>query len=216
VDIAGIDELRVLHVTGSSLTIGAMTLHAAVEQSPEVRRALPALGLLAAQIGDPQVRNCGSLGGSIANNDPAADYPAAAVGLGATITTDRRRIGADDFFVGMFETLLEPDELIVSVEFPIPERAAYAKLRQPASRYALAGVLVARLPAGVRVAVTGAGPCVFRHVTMEQALEEKFAPESLDRIVTNDDALISDIHGSASYRAEMIRVLAQRAVAAAM
>jgi carbon-monoxide dehydrogenase medium subunit len=216
VDISRVEELHALQVIGSSLTIGAMTLHATVAESPQVRRTLPALGLLAAQIGDPQVRNRGSLGGSIANNDPAADYPAAALGLGATIVTDRRRVAADDFFVGMFETLLEPDELVVALEFPIPERAGYAKLRQPASRYALAGVLVARLQAGVRVAVTGASPCVFRHLAMEQALEENFAPESLDRIVTNDGPLISDIHGSASYRAEMIRVLAQRAVAAAV
>lgn len=216
VDIAGIEELRVLRVTGSSLSVGAMATHAAVEESAEVRWALPALAKLAAQIGDPQVRNRGSLGGSIANNDPAADYPAAALGLGATIVTDRRRIAADAFFTGMFETLLEHGELVLTVEFPIPERTGYAKLRQPASRYALVGVLVARLPAGVRVAVTGAGPCVFRHPAMEQALEEKFAPESLVHVVIGEDTLISDMHGSASYRAEMIRVLAQRAVATAM
>lgn len=216
VDIAGIEELCVLRVTGSSVSVGAMTTHAAVEESAEVRRAFPALAKLAAQIGDPQVRNRGSLGGSIANNDPAADYPAAALGLGATIVTDRRRIAADAFFVGMFETLLEHGELVLAVEFPIPERTGYAKLRQPASRYALVGVLVARLPAGVRVAVTGAGPCVFRHPAMEQALEEKFAPESLVHVVIGEDTLISDMHGSASYRAEMIRALAQRAVAAAM
>lgn len=215
VDLAGIDELRSLQIEGTSLVVGAMVSHAAVEDSAEVKQALPVLATLAHVIGDPQVRNRGTLGGSLANNDPAADYPAAALALGATIITDRRRIAADKFFTGMFETPLEPDELIVSVEFPIPTCAGYAKFRQPASRYALVGVFVARTPAGVRVAVTGASPCVFRHLAMEEALEEEFAPSALARVVSHADGLIADMHGSSAYRAELIRVLAQRAVAAA-
>jgi aerobic carbon-monoxide dehydrogenase medium subunit len=215
VDLAGIEELYGLSVQGTSLVVGAMTPHDRVMDAPEVRRAVPVLVALAAVIGDPQVRNRGTLGGSIANNDPAADYPAAAVGLGATIVTDRRRIAADQFFAGMFETVLQPGELIVAVEFPVPMRAGYAKFRQPASRYALVGVLVASSPAGVRVAVTGAGACVFRHLAMEQALEESFTAKALDKIETPADGLNSDMHGSAAYRAHLIRVLAQRAVESA-
>ena len=184
VDLAGIEQLRSLSIEGTSLIVGAMTPHVSVAESREAQRAVPVLAALAGIIGDPQVRNRGTLGGSIANNDPAADYPAAALGLGATIVTDRRRITADTFFVGMFQTLLQPDELVVSVHFPIPDRAGYAKFRQPASRYALVAVLVARTPAGVRVVVTGAGPSVFRHIAMEHALEENFSPRSLDKIET--------------------------------
>jgi carbon-monoxide dehydrogenase medium subunit len=215
VDLQDLEQLRGLTVKGTSLIVGAMTPHAAVEESAEVRRAAPVLAALAAGVGDPQVRNRGTIGGSIANNDPAADYPAAALGLVATIITNCRSIVSDNFFVGMFETLLQPDELIIAVDFPIPHRAGYAKFRQPASRYALVAVLVASTPAGVRVAVTGASSCVFRHIAMEEALEENFSPEALNGIETHADDLNSDMHGSAPYRAHLIRVLAQRAVAAA-
>jgi aerobic carbon-monoxide dehydrogenase medium subunit len=215
IDVSRIDRLDGIRLTGAELVIGAAVSHDEVSRSAEVRKDIPALAAMAAQIGDPQVRNRGTLGGSVANNDPAADYPAAVLGLGATIVTDRRRIAADAFFLGLFETALEPDELVVAVSFPVPDRAGYAKFRQPASRYALVGVLVARTTGGVRVVVTGASPCVFRHVAMEEALEEKFAPESLDRIETPADGLNVDLHGSAAYRAHLVGVLAKRAVAAA-
>jgi aerobic carbon-monoxide dehydrogenase medium subunit len=215
IDVSRIDRLDGIRLTGAELVIGAAVSHDDVSRSPNVRKDIPALAALAAQIGDPQVRNRGTLGGSVANNDPAADYPAAVLGLGATIVTDRRRIAADAFFLGLFETALEPDELVVAVNFPVPDRAGYAKFRQPASRYALVGVLVARTTGGVRVVVTGASPCVFRHVAMEEALEEKFAPESLHRIETPADGLNVDLHGSAAYRAHLVGVLAKRAVTAA-
>ena len=215
VDIAGIDALHGIRMEGTSLVVGAMTSHDQVAGAAEVQHSIPALATLASSIGDPQVRNRGTLGGAVANNDPAADYPAAAVGLGGMIVTDRRRLPADAFFSGMFETLLEPAELVVAVEFPVPTQAGYAKFRQPASRYALVAVLVARTPGGVRVAVTGASPCVFRHLAMEAALEESFTPESLDKIVTASDGLLADMHGSAAYRAHLIRVMAKRAVIAA-
>jgi aerobic carbon-monoxide dehydrogenase medium subunit len=215
IDVSRIDRLDGIRLTGAALVIGAAVSHDEVSRSAEVRKNIPALAAMAAQIGDPQVRNRGTLGGSVANNDPAADYPAAVLGLGATIVTDRRRIAADAFFLGLFETALESDELVVAVSFPVPDRAGYAKFRQPASRYALVGVLVARTTGGVRVVVTGASPCVFRHVAMEEALEEKFAPESLDRIETPADGLNVDLHGSAAYRAHLVGVLAKRAVAAA-
>ncbi|MBK8209846.1 MAG: FAD binding domain-containing protein [Rhodospirillales bacterium] len=215
VDLRDIEHLRGLTIDGTSLDVGAMTTHAAVEESVEVGRAVPVLAALAATIGDPQVRNRGTIGGSIANNDPAADYPAAALGLGATIITDRRGITSDTFFAGMFDTALQPNELIIAVNFPIPHRAGYAKFRQPASRYALVAVLVACTSAGVRVAVTGASPCVFRHIAMEEALEENFSPRALNNIDIDAAELISDMHGSSAYRAHLVRVLAQRAVAAA-
>jgi carbon-monoxide dehydrogenase medium subunit len=215
IDIARIDQLHTLRSEGADIVVAAMVPHQVVSRSPEVVRHIPALGEMARHIGDPQVRNRGTLGGSLANNDPAADYPAAVLGLGATIVTDRRRISADNFFLGMFETSLEPDEIIVEVRFPVPERAGYAKVRQPASRYPLVGVFVAKTAAGIRVAVTGAGTCVFRHSTMEEALAERFTPDALQRVRTSLDGLNSDIHGSAAYRAHLIGILAQRAVAAA-
>lgn len=215
VDITGIEAMRHVRLEGTDLILGGLLTHDTVMRSSDVRRSIPALASLAGVIGDPQVRNRGTLGGSVACNDPAADYPAALVGLGATVVTDRRRIEADAFFRGMFETLLAPDELVVEVSFPVPYQAGYVKLRQPASRYALAGVFVARTPSGVRVAVTGAGPCVFRHLGMEEALEEDFAPETPPRIATLPDGLLADMHASAKYRAHLVGVAASRAVAVA-
>jgi len=215
IDLGGIGGLDAIAIDGDSLVVGAMATHDAVAHSPEARRAIPALADVAGDIGDPQVRNRGTIGGSIANNDPAADYPAAVVALGATIRTDRRRIAADDFFTGLFETALEDDELIVEVSFPVPEKAGYAKFKQPASRYALAGVMVTKDPDGVRLAVTGAAPCVFRVIEMEAALTARFRPAALDGLEVPAEGLNADIHGSAQYRAHLIGVMAKRAVAAA-
>lgn len=215
VDITRIEELDRIRLEGVDLVVGGTVIHDEVARAPEVQRSIPALASLAGIIGDAQVRNRGTLAGSVANNDPASDYAAALLGLGATVVTDRRRIAADAFFRGMFETPLAPDELIRAVSFPVPDRAGYVKLRQPASRYALVGVFVARTPSGVRVAVTGAGSCVFRHIAMEEALEESFTAETPRRVLTLADGLVSDIHGSADYRAHLIGVAASRAVAAA-
>jgi len=212
VDLSAIADLRGLRVSGGVVTVGAMTRHAELERSAEVRAVIPALTDLAGSIGDPQVRNRGTIGGSIANNDPSADYPAAVLGLGATITTNQRSIPADDFFTGMFDTALKPGEIVTAVNFPVPSAAAYEKFRSPASRYALVGVFVARTPKGVRVAVTGAGPCVFRVPAMETALTEKFAAEALASIRTPADGLNSDMHADAQYRAHLVGVLARRAV----
>lgn len=214
IDLGGIADLRGIRVGSGSVTIGAMTTHDMVHRSEDVRRAIPALADLAGMIGDAQVRNCGTIGGSICNNDPAADYPAALVGLGATVHTSRRAIPADDFFVGMFETAREPDELVTRVEFPIPEKAAYEKFRNPASRYAIVGVFVARGPQGVRVAVTGAGPVVFRAKEMEEALARDFSPAAIEAVKVPASGLNSDIHASAEYRAHLVGVMARRAVAA--
>ena len=193
-----------------------MTRHAEVASSADVKKAIPALAALAAGIGDRMVRNMGTIGGSIANNDPAADYPAGVVGLKATVVTNKRKIAADDFFQGMFETALEEGEIITAVSFPIPKRAAYMKFKNPASRYAIVGVFVADTAGGPRVAVTGAGPCVFRVPEMEQALAKKFTPESVANIAVEQDELNSDIHASAEYRAHLVTVMAKRAVAAAI
>lgn len=215
IDIGGIADLSGVRREGEALVIGAMTRHAEVADSKEVKSAIPALAALAGHIGDPQVRNRGTLGGSIANADPAADYPAAIVGLNATVKTNKREIAGDDFFVDLFETALEEQEIITQVSFPIPEMAAYAKFPNPASRYAIVGVMVAKGKDGVRVAVTGAGPCVFRVDEMEKALAKKFAPEALEGISVPDDGLNTDIHASAEYRAHLVTVMAKRAVAAA-
>jgi len=212
IDIGRIAELSGIKVAGGKVTIGATTRHAAVEASAEIGKAIPALAHLASVIGDPQVRNMGTLGGSIANADPAADYPAAVVGLGATITTTKRDIAADDFFKGLFETALAEDEIIKSVSFPVPEKAGYAKFAQPASRFALVGVFIAKTSAGVRVAVTGAGASVFRVAAMEKALGGNFAASALDGISIPADGLNADIHGSAEYRAHLVGVMAKRAV----
>ena len=212
IDLGAIAELRGIRVTAQSVVIAAMTTHAEVAASTQIRAKLPALAGLASGIGDAQVRNRGTIGGSLANSDPAADYPAAVLGLDASVHTNKRRLSADEFFKGLFETALEPGELITAVEFPIPARAAYVKLAQPASRFALVGVFVAQSPAGVRVAVTGAGPCAFRVHSLEDALKRKFAPEACDRVRISADGLNNDLHGSAEYRAHLIPVLTRRAL----
>jgi len=213
IDLGAIGELRGIRADRKSITIGAMTSHAAVAESPAVAAAIPALAQLAAGIGDPQVRNRGTIGGSLANSDPAADYPAAVLALQATLHTDRRALPADGFFTGLFATALAPGEIVTAVEFPIPSRAAYVKFHQPASRFALVGVFVAQTSAGVRVAVTGAGPCAFRVKALEDALSRRFAPQACEGVSISPDSLNSDIHASAEYRAHLIPVLARRAVA---
>ena len=216
IDLAGVGDLKGIAVDGSAVTVGAMTTHRTVAESSDVQGAIPALAHLANHIGDPHVRYRGTIGGSIANNDPAADYPAACIGLAATIVTASREISADDFFQGLFETALEEDEVITGIRFPKPKRAAYMKFPNPASRYALVGVFVAETDSGVRVAVTGAGQDgVFRVDAMESALASNFAPDAVASIAVPDDDLNSDIHASAEYRAHLITVMAKRAVAAA-
>lgn len=214
VTVAGLDELKGITVDGDHLTIGAANTHDEVARSPVVRESIPALAELAADIGDPQVRNRGTIGGSVAHNDPAADYPAALVALGATVVTDRREIPAEEFLQPMFATALETDELITAVRFPIPLKAAYAKFASPASKYALVGVMVASGAGGVRVAVTGAGPGVFRVPAMEEALNGSLSPEALAGITVDSEGLVSDIEASAAYRAHLVTVMAKRAVAA--
>ncbi len=214
IDLAAIPSLRGITDAGDALVIGAMTRHAEVNRSPLVKQAIPALAALAGMIGDPAVRNRGTIGGSISNNDPAADYPAALVALGATVHTTRRDLAAEDFFTGMFETALQPTEIVTSVRFPKTPSANYQKFRNPASRYAIVGVFVARTGSGVRVAVTGAGPCVFRVPEMEAALAQSFTPDAIKDIAIPDDGLNSDIHASAEYRAHLVGVMARRAVTA--
>ncbi len=216
VDLAGIADLGGIRIERDRVEIGAMTRHADVAHSVELRRAIPALAALASGIGDPLVRNRGTMGGSVANNDPAADYPSAVLALGATVVTDRREIAADAFFTGMFSTALEAGELITRIRFPIPKRAAYVKFPNPASRYAMVGVFVAETAGGIRVAVTGAGACVFRIAAFEAALTKRFAPEALDGLSVPSDGLNQDLHGSAEYRASLVPVIAKRAVAAAL
>ena len=212
IDLAGIAELAGIRSDGRTLTIGAMTTHAAAAASKEVQAALPALARLARGIGDAQVRNRGTIGGSVANSDPAADYPAAVLALNATIRTSARPIPADRFFTGLFSTALEPGELIVAIDFPLAAKAGYAKFPQPASRFALVGVFVARSGKDVRVAVTGAGPCAFRATALEEALARSFTPEACERVRVASGSLNSDVHGSDEYRAHLIPVLARRAV----
>jgi carbon-monoxide dehydrogenase medium subunit len=216
VDLGAIADLKGIAVEGNGVKIGAMTTHAAVAASPDVRRLIPALAELAGGIGDPMVRNMGTIGGSIANADPAADYPAAVLGLGATIHTDQRTIAGDDFFSGLYETALQPGELITAVSFPAAQRAAYVKFRQPASRFALVGVFVSQGAGGVRVAVTGAKSHVFRATAIEAALAQNFTPEAAKAVQVPADDINGDLHGSAAYRAAMISVMASRAVAAAL
>ncbi|MDB5370529.1 MAG: carbon monoxide dehydrogenase [Roseomonas sp.] len=213
VDLGGIAELRGVKREGNAIVIGAMAKHYEVATDPLVKEAIPALARMASTVGDTQVRNRGTLGGSLANNDPAADYPAAALALGATFITSRRSIPADDFFVGMFTTALEPDELLVAVSFPIPEKAGYAKLRNPASRYSMAGVFVAKGPAGVKVGVNGAASCAFRQTEMEAALSANWSADALSGVTQSPDDLNSDIHGGAEYRAHLVIVMAKRALA---
>jgi carbon-monoxide dehydrogenase medium subunit len=216
IDISRVEGLNTIEMKGRSLVIGATARHVDVATSATVREAIPALAELAGMIGDPAVRHRGTMGGSIANNDPTADYPAACLALDATIVTNKRRIKADDFFQGMFTTALEADEIVTRIMFPLPKKAAYQKFRNQASRYALVGVFVARRPSEVRVAVTGAsGNGVFRATAFEEALKKRFAAKSLDGIEASADGLNDDIHGSAEYRAHLIGVLARRAVEAA-
>ena len=214
VDLSAIPDLKGVRKEGDRLVIGAMTRHAEVADSAAVKQAIPALAALADGIGDRQVRNMGTLGGSIANNDPAADWPAAVLGLGATINTNRRAIAADGFFKGLYETALGPDEIITSVAFPIAAKAAYVKFPNPASRFALVGVFVARMADGsVRVAVTGAAPAVFRATPLEDALKKSFTADAAKAVRIDSKGLNSDLHGSPDYRAHLIGVLASRAVA---
>ena len=216
VNLGAISELRGIKLEAALLTVGAGMRHSEVAVSKDVMIGIPALAQLAAGIGDRQVRNMGTLGGSLANNDPAADYPSAVLGLGATVHTNRRSIAADKFFTGLFETALKPGEIITSVGFPLPKRAAYVKFKQPASRFALVGVFISEGAGQVRVAVTGAANGVFRVKDMEKKLSEKFAPEAIAKSKVAADKLNSDIHASAEYRSHLITVLAQRAVAAAL
>lgn len=215
VDLGALDNLNGIRRDSDVLVIGAMTPHAIVAASTEVQSTIPALAALAGGIGDPLVRNRGTIGGSIAHADPVADYPAGVVGLGATVCTNKREIFCDGFFGSMFETALQPGEIITSVRFPIPEKAGYVKLRHPASRFAIVGVFVAKTLDGVRVAVTGAGPSVFRVRDAEAALTESFEPAALGGIEIKADGLNADIHASAEYRAHCFGVLAKRAVSAA-
>ncbi len=216
VDLSGIKGLSGIKKGAKDLTIGAMTKHVEVLKSAEVQKSIPALAHLVSLIGDPAVRNRGTIGGSLANNDPSADYPAAALGLGATIHTNKRKIEADKFFKGLFETALAEDEIVESVSFPVPEKAGYEKFPNPASRFALVGVFVAKSKDGVRVAVTGASESgVFRVKEMEAALAKDFSPKAIEGIKVPAKGMIADIHGTAEYRAHLIGVMARRAVAAA-
>jgi aerobic carbon-monoxide dehydrogenase medium subunit len=216
IDLSHIEGLDGIEMLGRSLVIGATAKHADVANSPVVGEAIPALAELAGMIGDPAVRHKGTIGGSLANNDPTADYPAACLALGATIVTNKRRLKADEFFRGLFSTALESDEIITRVMFPLPKKAAYQKFRNQASRYALVGVFVARRPSDVRVAVTGAGEDgVFRVAAFEEVLKKSFKSKALEGLSVSADGLNSDIHGSAEYRAHLIGVLARRAVDAA-
>ncbi len=213
IDLSQCSELRGIERSARSVTIGAMTRHAEVAESTDVKEAIPALAELAEMIGDPAVRHRGTIGGSVANNDPAADYPAACLALGATIVTNKRKVAADDFFKGLFETVLEDGEIVTKVTFPIPQKAAYMKFRNPASRYALVGVFVAKRGSEIRVAVTGAGANgVFRWTEAEEALKKRFAAKSLDGLSHPPTNLNSDIHADAQYRAHLIGVMARRAV----
>jgi carbon-monoxide dehydrogenase medium subunit len=212
VDLGAVPGLAGITAEQGAIRVGAMARHADVARSALVRERLPALAELAEDIGDPMVRSMGTLGGSLANADPAACYPAAVLGLGATVHTDRRDIAADDFFVGLYTTALEAGEIITAVQFPIPQKAAYAKFRQPASRFALVGVFVAKTAGGARVAITGAGNGVFRHAGLEAALSRSFTPEAVEGVTVDAGELNADLHASAAYRAQLIKVQTQRAV----
>jgi carbon-monoxide dehydrogenase medium subunit len=215
VDLGKIADLKGIKKDGNNIVIGAMTRHFDVANSDVVKSAIPALAHLAGHIGDPAVRNRGTIGGSIANNDPAADYPSSVLALGATIVTNKRKIAGDDFFKGLFETALEEGEIITAVSFPIPEKAAYMKFPNPASRYAIVGVFVAKTGGNVRVGVTGAGPVAYRQKDYEAALAKSFTPDAIKGIAQKDTGLNSDIHASAEYRAHLVNVMARRAVTAA-
>jgi carbon-monoxide dehydrogenase medium subunit len=215
VDLAGLN-LSGITVSGNTVTIGAMTRHCDIATSAEIKAKIPGLQYQASQIGDEAVRHRGTMGGSLANNDPSACYPSAVLALGGTIKTNKRSIAADDFFTGMFSTALEQEEIITSIELPVPEKSAYEKFRNPASRYAIVGVFVAKFANGVRLAITGASQGgVFRHTEMEKALSANFSPDAVANIKTPADGLNGDIHASAEYRAHLIGVVAKRAVAKA-
>ena len=213
VDIGALGALRAIKRSQNKLSIGAGVRHYEVAASPVVSDAIPALAYLAAQIGDPQVRNCGTIGGSLANNDPAADYPAAVLGLGATVVTNRRNIKADDYFQGMFTTALEEGEIITQVSFPLPQKAAYEKFRHPASGYAMTGVFVAVIGRSVRVAVTGAGPGVFRWTDAERALAKELSAQAIEKLSVDPENMNEDMHASREYRANLVSVMTRRAVA---
>jgi len=216
IDLGTVKDLAGIKSDGKSVTIGAMTRHAEVAHSADVKKAIPALAALAGMIGDRQVRAMGTIGGSIANNDPAADYPAAVLALNATITTNKGKHEADKFFKGLYETALKDGEIITSVTFQAPKRAAYMKFKNPASRFAIVGVFVADFGGSVRVGVTGAGPSAFRQADMEKALSAKFAPESVAGVKQKKEGLNTDLHASAEYRAHLVTVMAKRAVEAAL
>ena len=212
IDLSALQEMHGITVQEDKISIGAMTRHAEVAANTEIQESLAALAHLAGAIGDPPVRNMGTLGGSLANSDPAADYPAAVLGLGASIHTDRRSIAADDYFLGFFETALEPGELIINVDFPIPHKAAYIKFPNPASGYVIVGVFVAEFTDEIRVAINGAGPCVFREISMEDALTENFSTSALEALSVSPEGLNTDLCATAEYRAHLAKVLATRAV----
>ena len=212
VDLGGVAELRGVKVEGQTLVIGAMTCHQDVADNADVKKHIPALAALANGIGDRQVRARGTMGGSVANDDPAACYPSAVLGLGATVVTDRRQIAADDFFQGLYTTALEPGELITAIRYPVPTKAAYAKFRQPASRFARGGGFVALTPSGPRVAVTGTGNGVFRHKGLEAALAKSFTPEAVADVKVDASEMNGDLHASAAYRAHLVTVQTQAAV----
>ncbi len=216
VDLSTIPGMAGVTVEGRTVTVGALSTHESVASSPEIVACIPALASLAGVIGDPAVRHRGTIGGSVANADPGADYPAAVLGLDATVVTDRREIGADDFFIGLFTTALAPDEIITAIRFPVPDAAGYAKFRSQASRFALVGVFVARFGPFVRVAVTGAAPCVFRQKDIEEVLARDFTPSALTRISIAPSGLNSDIHADSEYRAHLVMVMARRAVEQAL
>ena len=212
IDIKKLSKLSGIKVSGKSIKIGATTRHVEVANSKDVKKAIPSLAALAEGIGDPQVRNRGTIGGSIANNDPAADYPSACIALNATINTNNRKIDAENFFRGMFETSLKKTEVIESVEFEIPQKSSYQKLPNPASRYAVVGVYVAKYKSGINVAVTGAKPCVYNNKDLAQALSKNFSPSAIDSVKITSSGMNADIHASADYRANMVRVFAKKAV----
>lgn len=216
IDLAGVPDLTGIQLIDGTLRIGAMTRHVDVAENSLVRSHFPALANLASRIGDRQVRARGTIGGSVANNDPAACYPSAVLGSGATVVTDRRQIAADDFFIGLFATALEDGELIRAFQFPLPSTAAYEKVRQSASHFPLIGVFLARFQTGVRVAITGAGNGVYRHKQLEDALARRFAPDAIDNIPVDPANFSADLHATAAYRANLVRVLTQRAVAKAL
>ena len=216
IDLGGVAALKGIRKDGDAIVIGAMTRHYDVANSDVVKAAIPALAALAGQIGDPAVRHRGTIGGSLANSDPAADYPGGCMGLGATIVTTKRQIKADDYFLGLFETALESDEIITEVRFPVPQKAAYMKFLQPASRFALTGVFVAKFADGVRVAVTGASEGgVFRWSEAEAALSGDFSARAIEGLSVDADGMIGDLHGTPAYRAHLVKVMTKRAVEAA-